>query len=56
MELRVRITTVEQQDILRREDMRKMNSEQRISALIEMRDRQYPYEPLVRIVSVRKLP
>lgn len=51
----VRIGTIEQQDDIRRQDMLRMSSSERISALIEMRDRAFPYEPLKRVACVQRL-
>ena len=51
----VRIGSVRQQDQFRREDMLRMTPAERIGALIELRNRAFPYEPLKRVVHVRKL-
>ena len=51
----VRIGTVQEQDQVRCEDMRRMGSAERVGALIELRDRAFPYEPLKRVATVRKL-
>jgi hypothetical protein len=51
----VRIGTVQEQDRVRREDMRRMSPVERVGALIELRDRAFPYEPLKRVATVRKL-
>ena len=51
----VRIGTVRQQGGFRREDMRRMSPAERMAALIEMRDRAFPYEPLKRVANIRKL-
>ncbi len=51
----VRIGTVRQQDQFRREDMLRMSPAERVGALVEMRNRAFPYEPLKRIASIRKL-
>ena len=50
-----RIGTVRQQDQFRREDMLRMSPAERIGALIELRNRAFPYEPLKRVATVRKL-
>jgi hypothetical protein len=50
----VRIGTVQEQDRVRREDMRRMSPVERVGALIELRDRAFPYEPLKRVATVRK--
>ena len=50
-----RIGTVQQQGEFRREDMRRMSPAARIAALIEWRNRAFPYEPLKRVARVRKL-
>ena len=55
METTVRITTVEKQDDLRREDMVRLTHGQRMEAMVELRDQLYPYEPLERVVSIRQL-
>jgi len=51
----VRIGSVQQQDEFRRQDVMRMSPSERIGALIELRNRAFPYEPLKRIVHVRKL-
>ena len=43
------------QDQLRREDMRRMSPAERVGALIELCDRAFPYEPLRRVATIRKL-
>lgn len=52
---RVRVGFVCQQDQFRREDMLRMSPADRIGALIELRNRAFPYEPLKRVAHVRKL-
>ncbi len=55
MEKIVRITEINKQDDTRREDVLRMTPEGRVEALIRMRDQLYPYEPLKRVVTIRKL-
>ncbi len=56
MEIRVRITSVEEQDTHRRNDILQMTPEERIQMLIDVRDRLYPYQPIERVVSFRSIP
>jgi len=51
----VRIGTVQQQDEFRRQDVLHMSPSERIEALIELRNRAFPYAPLKRVVHVRRL-
>lgn len=55
MDKTVRITTIEQQDDTRREDVLRMTPTERVEALIRLRDRLYPYTPLERVARVRKM-
>ncbi len=55
MDKRVRITTVENHESFRREDMKLISPKKRVETLIKIRDRLYPYEPLERTVSYRNL-
>jgi hypothetical protein len=55
MEKIVRISKIEDQDTIRREDMKKMSPSERLKAMIQLRDHLYPYAPLERIASIRKL-
>lgn len=55
MERIARTTSVEEQDETRREDVLRMTPSERVEALIRLRDRMYPYAPLERIASVRKI-
>ena len=55
MERIVRISKVEEQDKIRREDSLKMSPEERMLALMAMRDRMFPYQPLERIVTIRQI-
>ncbi|MCD6342920.1 MAG: hypothetical protein J7L76_03975 [Spirochaetaceae bacterium] len=55
MEKRVRVTTVEKHEDFRRDDMKRMTPQDRIDALIEIRDKLYQYAPLERTVSYRDL-
>ena len=55
MERKVRIIDIEKQDELRREDAAKLTPTERMLALMKMRDSMFPYQPLKRIVTVRKL-
>jgi len=54
MEKKVRITSVEEQDETRREDVLGMTPAQRVEALIRLRELLYPYAPLERVARVRK--
>jgi len=51
----VRIGSVQQQDEFRRQDVMRMSPSERVEALIKLRNRAFAYEPLKRIVHVRKL-
>lgn len=51
----VRIGAMRQQGEFRREDMRRMSPAERIAMLIEWRNQAFPYEPLKRVASIRKL-
>lgn len=56
MKKTVRITKVEEQDETRRADMREMTPSERMAALMDFRDRLFPYRSLERVVSIRSLP
>jgi len=51
----VRIGSVRQQDEFRRQDVLRMSPSERIGALIDLRNRAFPYEPLKRVSHVRRL-
>ena len=55
MEKRFRITTVEKHESFRRDDMKRMTPKDRVEALMEIRDKLYPYTGLERTVSYRNL-
>jgi len=51
----VRIGSVQQQDEFRRQDVMRMSPSERVEALIELRNRAFAYEPLKRVVHIRRL-
>jgi hypothetical protein len=55
MEIKVRVMPIDQQDRARREDALRMTPEERVEALLRLRDRMFPPAPLERIVTIRSL-
>ncbi|MBN2716310.1 MAG: hypothetical protein JXX14_10675 [Deltaproteobacteria bacterium] len=53
MERKIRISEIDKQDELRRADTLKMSPAERIAALVRLRDRMFPYQPIERIITVR---
>ncbi|MFO8088431.1 MAG: hypothetical protein R6U13_01220 [Desulfatiglandaceae bacterium] len=55
MKKTVRIANMEEQDNLRRQDMKAMAPAARFKALMHARDRAYEYSGLAKVYTVRKL-
>ncbi|MBN2343110.1 MAG: hypothetical protein JXX29_08140 [Deltaproteobacteria bacterium] len=55
MERKIRVIQIHEQDDLRREDMLNMSPEERVTALITMRDHMYPYQPIEKKITIRQL-
>lgn len=55
MEKIVRVMPIEQQDRTRQADALRMTPEERVNALLRLRDRMFPPAPLERIVTIRSL-
>ena len=55
MQKTVRIGRVEGQDHRRREGMLRMSPDERVAALIELRSKAFPDQPLKRVAHIRKL-
>ena len=49
----VRKGVVKDQDLFRRQDMEAMSPSVRLQALVQLRDRAFPYEPLRRVALCR---